>query len=179
MSETPDGIVIARIARAFGIKGEVTAEILTEFPERFEDVEIVLLRRRGFEREAELESHRFHKGRVLLKFVGVDSMSDAELLAGCDVVIPEDELYELPEGEDFFYEFQLIGCEVETDSGDAVGVVEALMETGAGYLLRIRKTNGREALVPFVDEICVEVDTDARRIVIDPPEGLLTLDEPN
>jgi len=112
MAETGGNIVVARVARAFGIRGEVSAEILTDFPERFENLSSVTLRRTGFERTAELERHRFHKGRVLLKFRGIDTMSDAEPLAGCTVEIPESELYELPEDEDVYYDFDLVGCVV-------------------------------------------------------------------
>src|SRR5688572_10104209 len=107
-----EGIVIARLARAWGIRGEIAADLLTDFPERFDDVSEVTLRRGAERRTAEVESHRFHKGRVLLKFVGVDTMSDAELLRGFDVLVGEDELHELP--EDFFYDFDLVGCEVVT-----------------------------------------------------------------
>lgn len=175
MTESKQGIVIARIARMWGNKGEVTADILTDFPERFEDVTEVILRRGAVERPAELEDHRFHKGRVLLKFAGVDTMSDAEKLAGFDVVISEDELYELPEGEDLFWEFDLVDCVVETVDGERIGVVESIMRTAAGELLSVRRDDGREALVPFVDEICSEVDVEQKRIVVDLPEGLLEL----
>src|SRR4051812_25352013 len=97
--------------------------MLTDFPERFDDVGAVTLRKGVSERPAELEGHRFHKGRVLLKFVGVDTMSDAEPLAGYEVVVPEEELYELPEGEDLYYDFQLVGCAVETRGGERIGEV--------------------------------------------------------
>lgn len=175
MSESKEGIVIARIARAFGIRGEVTADILTDFPERFDDVSGVTLRRGAVERAAELESHRFHKGRVLLKFAGVETMSDAEPLAGFEVVVPEEELFELPEGQDLYYDFDLVGCAVETSGGEPVGVVERVVRTGAGELLSVRRPDGREALIPFVEQFCVDVETEAKRIVVELPEGLLDL----
>lgn len=170
-----EGIVIARIARPWGNRGEVTADVLTDFPERFDAVERVTLRRGALEREGELEGYRFHKGRVLLKFRGADSISDAEPLAGFDVVVREDELHALPEGEDIYYDFQLVGCGVETPEGEPVGEVKSVMRTGGGVILALRQPNGREALVPFVDDICVEVDVEARRIVAALPEGLLDL----
>lgn len=175
MTEPNEGIVIARLARAWGIKGEVIANILTDFPERFDDVTTVTLRRGAAERPAELEGYRFHKERVLLKFAGVDTMSDAEQLAGFDVVVPEGELYELPEGEDVYYDFDLVGCHVETMAAEPVGDVERVMRTAAHDLLVVRRPDGREALIPFVDEICPTVDLEAKRIVVDPPEGLLDL----
>jgi 16S rRNA processing protein RimM len=170
-----EGIRIAHIVRYWGNKGEVTADLLTDFPERFGDVAAVTLRRGGDERAADLDGYRFHKGRVLLKFAGVDSISDAERLAGYDVLVPEEQLYELPEGEDVYYTFQLGGCAVETTSGEPVGTVSGVLNTVGGDLLSVKRPGRDEALIPFVDEICVDVDLDARRILIDPPEGLLDL----
>jgi len=156
LNSQQDGIVIARTVKAFGIRGEVAAEILTDFPERFADVESVTLRRGGERREVTLEGHRFHKGRVLLKFAGVDTMSDAELFAGFDVVVADDELYELPEGEDLYYDFDLVGCSVETAGGEVVGKVGGVVRTGAGALLSVRRPGGREALVQIGRASCRE-----------------------
>jgi 16S rRNA processing protein RimM len=173
MGETREGIRIARIMRAHGIRGEVAADLLTDFPERFDDVSEVTLRRGAEERSAEIEAHRFHKGRVLLKLAGVESMSEAEQLRGFEVVVPEEELYALP--EDYYYDFDLVGCSVVTVAGEPVGTVESVLRTGASELLTVRRPDGQEALIPFVEEICPEVDVEARRIVVDPPEGLFDL----
>lgn len=175
MAEKDGGIAIARITRAFGIRGEVTAEILTDFPERFDDVTSVSLRRPGHERTAELERHRFHKGRVLLKFAGIDTMNDAETLVGLTVEVPADELHQLPDDGDQYYDFDLIGCAVTSVDGESIGIVESVVRGGAGELLSVRRSSGKEVLVPFVDGICVDVDTSAKRITVDLPVGLLDL----
>jgi 16S rRNA processing protein RimM len=175
MEETSEGVIIARITRAWGIRGEAIADVLTDFPERFRAVGDVTLRRGGAERRARLQGHRFHKGRVLLKFEGVETMNDAEGLVGFDVVVPDVERVELPEGEDLFFESDLVGCEVVTRDGERVGAIEGFLKTGGGVLLSVRRDGGREALVPFVDEICVDVDLGARRVVVELPEGLLDL----
>lgn len=175
MVEGRDSIVIARIARAFGIRGEVAADILTDFPERFDDVTTVSLHRPGVDRIAELERFRFHKGRVLLKFAGIDTMSDAEPLAGCTVEVPASELHELPEDGDRFYDFDLVGCAVASVDGEDIGTVDSVVRGGAGDLLSVRRASGKEVLVPFVDGICVDVDTQAKRITVDLPVGLLDL----
>jgi 16S rRNA processing protein RimM len=170
-----EGIRIAHIVRYWGNKGEVTADILTDFPDRFDDVAAVTLRRGVDERGADLDAYRFHKGRVLLKFAGVDSISDAERLAGYDVMVPEDELHELPEDEDVYYAFQLADCMVETTEGEQIGTVSGVLSTGGGDLLSVKRPGRDEALIPFVDEICVDVDLANKRIVVDPPVGLLDL----
>src|SRR5829696_7209745 len=103
MAETSEGVIIARITRAWGIRGEAIADVLSDFPDRFRDVDAVTLRRGSVERAARLRGHRFHKGRVLLKFEGVDTMNDAEGLVGFDVVVPDSERVELPEGKDIYF----------------------------------------------------------------------------
>lgn len=177
-----DDVVIARIIKARGIRGEVACHIDTDFPERFETLEqVTVALPNGSRLTLALEEHRFHKDRVLLKFKGTDTMTDAEKLVGGLLVIPESDAWELEEDE--FYEYELVGLEVVTESGVVVGRVTRLMRTGASDLLVVepisRETAGkgdkRELLIPFVDEICTEVDLEANRVTINPPEGLLDL----
>ena len=120
-----------------------------------------------------VEDHWFHKGRVILKFAGYDTMTAAEGLVGGRLVISEADALELEEDE--FYQYELIGATVVTVEGRVIGQVVRLLETGSAVLLVIEGEDKREVLIPFVDEICTEVDVDARRITINPPEGLLEL----
>jgi 16S rRNA processing protein RimM len=171
---TENGIVIARIVKARGIKGEVSCDVETDFPERFNSLRSVTLKQRdGTSFQAEIEAAWFHKNRVVLKIAGYDSMTAAETLAGCLVVIPESEA--APLGQDEFHEFDIIGSAVATVLGESVGVVTRLMHAGGTELLVVEGADKREYLIPFVEEICIEVDSEARRIKIDPPEGLLDL----
>lgn len=167
-------MVIARIAKARGIKGEVACNIETDFPERFGELEEVTVWMPSGERlRLKVEDHWFHKGRVIFKFEGCDTMSAAEQLVGGRLVIPESEALELDEDE--FYEYQLIGLEAVTGSGESIGRVVKLLRTGGTDVLVIEGVGGKEILVPFADRICGEVDFEANRIVIEPPQGLLEL----
>ena len=173
-SRDADDIVIARVARARGIRGEVACDLETDFPERFESLERATLwmaddRRLSFA----VEDAWFHKGRVILKFEGVDTMTDAERLVGGRLVISEADLLMLEEDE--FYEHHLIGSEVVAAGRGQLGVVRRLLRTGGADLLVVEAGDGRELLIPFVDDICTEVDVEARRITVNPPEGLLEL----
>ena len=171
--EVEDLICIARIARPQGIRGEVIADLLTDFPERFADLETVrVIKSNGDPILLRLEKHRLHKGRVLLKFSGYDDMNGAEALRDARVMITHDQLIELP--EDSFYEFDLVDCNVLTISGQSVGCVVGVQHFGAAPLLVVRDDD-REHLIPLVTSICPEVDIAHKRIVIDPPEGLLEL----
>lgn len=171
--EADDWITIARIARPQGIRGEVIADLLTDFPERFADLEVAQVKKaNGDLVNLRLESHRPHKGRILLKFAGYDTMNAAEDLRGARVIIAHDQLVKLPEGS--YYEFDLVGCDVVTASGEPVGRVTGVRHFGAAPLLAVG--NGeREHLIPLVSSICLEVDIANKRVVIDPPEGLLEL----
>ncbi len=177
MIEPEQLVTIARIVRPQGIKGEVIAELETDFPERFADLDkVYLCSEKGSVTEVSLEDFWFHKGRVVLKFEGYDTRNTAETLRNYKVKIDEAELVELP--EDTYYEFDLIGCRVvRVEAGREVfiGTVEALMPTGSVPNLIVLGESGREYLIPFANSICPEVDTSSKRIVITPPEGLLAL----
>jgi 16S rRNA processing protein RimM len=110
---------------------------------------------------------------VILKFEGYDSMTAAERLAGSLLVVPESQEEPLPEGR--FYEYNIVGAEAFTAGGRRLGPVTRLMHTGGTDLLVVEDEAGREYLIPFADDICTEIDIDAKRIVVDPPEGLLDL----
>ncbi len=169
-----EDVVIARIVKARGIRGEVACNIETDFPERFQSLDRVTIRMPDERRLAlALEDHWFHKDRVILKFEGYDTMTAAEELVGGRLVISEADGLELEEDE--FYEYQVVGADVVAITGEKIGIVTRLMRTGGTDLLVIEGEGRREILVPFVDDICTEVDVDAKRITINPPEGLLEL----
>ena len=164
-----------------GRRGEVAAELHTSFPERFaERTSLSGLAADGRRRELQLEEHWFHKGMVILKFAGVESISDAEQLAGMELQIPADERAELPDGE--AYVSDLTGCEV-FDHGTLIGTV-ADVQFGAGEapLLVVRKNNGergpQEFLVPYASEFLKSSDVAAKRMEVELPEGLLELQAP-
>lgn len=166
-------ISIARIARPQGIRGEVIADILTDFPDRFAALdEITLLRDGKVFGSLKLEQHRFHKSRVLLKFAGYDDPDKADELRGASLVIHRDELVELEEDEYFL--FDLEGCEVVTVDGQSIGTVAKVEDFGAAPLLIVRN-QGHEFMIPLTREICPEVDTENKKIVVNPPVGLLDL----
>ena len=166
-------ISIARIARPQGIRGEVSADILTNFPDRFAALDEVSLRRGDqLIGPLKLEQYRFHKGRVLLKFAGYDDADRAEELRGASVVIDHEALVELDEDE--YFVFDLEGCAVVTTDGQPLGVVAKVEDFGAAPLLVV-KDQSREFLIPLTRDICPDVDTEKKKIVVNPPEGLLDL----
>jgi len=168
-------VAVARVVKVRGLKGEVVAELLTDFPERFEGLEelVAVAPPTGGRRWLALESHWFQGDRVVLKFEGFDTPEAARELVGLELAVPESEAVELEDGE--FYDWQLEGCRAETLEGVTLGTVREVMRTGGEVpVLVIRDDETRrEHLVPFAESICVEVDTDAGLIRVDAPEGLL------
>lgn len=166
-------VAVARVAKARGIRGEVAAVILTDFPERFDRLEELIAVLPGGERwRLALEGQWLHGDRVILKFKGFDTPEEAAALAGCELAVPESDAVELEEGA--FYDWQLEGCLVETVESRRLGNVSEVLHTGGeAPVLVIRDESGKENLVPLAESICVEIDIERKLIRVDAPEGLL------
>jgi 16S rRNA processing protein RimM len=168
-----DMALVGRIARAHGLRGQVIVNLETDFPEeRFQPGAELFVERGGRVEPLTITTVRFHRERPVIGLHGVESMTQAETLAGLELRVPLDALAALPDG--VFYRHDLIGCRVETTSGGDVGVVTDVEGSMAGSRLVIEGTAG-EVLIPLAAEICREIDPGGKRIVIDPPEGLIAL----
>ena len=165
---------IALLIRPQGRQGELLAKILTDFPERFAERTHLHLRRQGApepSRAITLERHWLHKGRIVLKFAGVDSMNDAELLRGFEVVIPRKQ--RAPLDEDAAYIEDLIDCQlIDRASGPVGAIVDVDRESTLGALLVVESPAG-EVLVPFVKAYEPVLDLPAKTITMTLPAGLV------
>ncbi len=167
-------IIVARAVRTRGLKGELVAELLTDFPERFESVTTLMgVSPDGRRKQLQLENYWFQNDRIILKFKDYDTVETANSLVGFKVGVPESEQVQLASGE--FYEWQLAGCTVENTHGEIVGKVREVMRTGGVELLVVDDGGQREHLIPMAADIVVKVDIPGKKILIDPPEGLLEL----
>jgi 16S rRNA processing protein RimM len=174
LKEADDLIVVARVARTRGLRGEVVADLLTDFPGRFATLEdVIAVAPDGSRRSLRIEEHWFQAKRIILKFAGYDSIDEARELAGFQIAVPASERVEL--AQDQFYEWELAGCEVVTIDGKTVGVVREVMRTGGVEILVVAGEAEVEFLIPMAEEICVEIDVSRKLVRIDPPEGLLEL----
>jgi 16S rRNA processing protein RimM len=175
--------ILARLVRPQGRHGEILADLLTDFPERFAERRRLFLvvseTSRTPPREVTLERHWLHKGRVVLKFVGVDSISDASPFARWRVAIPREE--RAPLADDAVYVADLIGCHLIDEAGGAVDLGPVLdVERGAGDALDILVLNSGEdeLLIPFAKAYLVSLDLDARVVRMRLPAGLTTINAP-
>lgn len=164
-------VVIARITKPRGLKGEVVADLLTDFPARFEGLENVTgVLADGSRTELKIEEHWFQKDRIILKFSEHDTIESVEELRDAEICVGESEAVELEPDE--YFDWQLIACEVVTIEGETVGSVTSVMRTGGTEVLEVKGAD-KDFMIPFAGSICTEIDLEKKRIVIDPPEGLL------
>ena len=173
-------ITIARVAKTQGRHGEVAAELHTDFPEKFaERKKLFALSADGERRELQLEEFWPHKSYVVLKFAGVDSITDAETLVGCEIQVPLEQRAELEAGA---YVSDLVGCEV-FDRERPVGAVKDV-QFGAGQAPLLVVAQGgvsqahQEILIPFAQEFIAEIDLEGKRVEMKLPAGMLELDAP-
>jgi 16S rRNA processing protein RimM len=165
--------VVGRIARAHGNRGQVIVDPVTDFPEeRFKIGSVLHVRRKDAIEPLTVEDVRFHRGRPILGLAGIETMDAAEALAGAELRIRADALQALPHGS--FYHHDLVGCAVETAGGETIGRVVAVEGDAGGSRLVVQGRHG-EILIPFAENICAAVDVAGKKIVVQPPEGLLDL----
>jgi 16S rRNA processing protein RimM len=163
---------IARIVKRRGVRGEVVAELLTDFPERFSSLYEVRIFNGEKEYWEGIEKHWFHKNRVILKFCGRDRPEEVEELIGGDVQVSEDQRVLLP--QDSYYHSDLIGCKVQ-ENEEVLGGVTGILETGAaGCNLVVSGADGGEFMVPLVRKFVLKVDLEKKVIQVDLPSGLVT-----
>ncbi len=176
--QLPAWLRVARIVKPQGHRGEVLADLLTDFPDRFKTQPAVWLRRAEEDaplRVVTVEHFRMHKDRIVLRLAGCASMNDAEALRGLELVVPWEE--RMPRPEDEIYVAELAGCVLmDARSGAAAGtVVDIDRESTEEVLLVIETGDGRELLVPFVRAYAPRWEPESRTLRMELPEGLLDL----
>ncbi|HVL80144.1 MAG TPA: ribosome maturation factor RimM [Actinomycetota bacterium] len=161
-------IVVGRIKRPVGLKGEVEVHVESDEPTRFQPGSRLL---GGPDRRPlRISRSRVHGERRIVAFEDVGDRTAAEALGGMELFVPTSEVRELPEGE--FWDFELVGCEVVSPEGERLGEVVAVMHPPGSDMLVI-EADGREHLVPLVRALVPHVDRGARRLTVDPIPGLL------
>jgi 16S rRNA processing protein RimM len=170
-----DLALVGRVARPHGIRGQVVIDVETDFPRRrFQPGAELFVTRRGGIEALTVNTVRFQLERPVLGFAGIDTMDAAKELAGLELRVRVETLEPLPSGS--YYRHDLVGCAVVTSGGATIGVVREVEGARDGSRLVV-DTSAGEILVPLAAEICTGIDVAAKRVVIDPPEGLLELND--
>ena len=163
---SPAPVLVGVVHRPFGQGGEIRVEVLSDYPERFAPGAAITIAGRGLV----IARSRHMKGMRVLKFEGVDTREAAAALANQEIHVAAADLQPLPEG--VYYHYDLVGMAVATVDGTELGEVTEIVTTGANDVLVIEGERG-EVLMPLIADVVKGVDTGARRIVIEPPLGLL------
>jgi 16S rRNA processing protein RimM len=173
VADWDDFVLVGRVARMHGRRGEVIVNPETDFPEdRFAPGATVWILRGGTAVPIAVRSAWTQQGRPVIALEGVETMDDAEALHGAELRVPPEALRPLPAGS--YYEHDLVGCTLTTEDGRSLGVVRAVEQTGGPARLVVG--HGRDEFqMPLVDTFCVKIDVAGRRIVVRPPEGLIGL----
>jgi 16S rRNA processing protein RimM len=165
--------VVGQIARPHGLRGQVIVNLETDFPEeRFHPGAELFVHRRDAIERLTLTTVRFQQGRPIVGVDRIETVDDARPLAGLELRVPAEHLVRLPAG--IFYRHDLVGCRVETTGGRPIGTVtevEGTIEVGR----LVVGSGDEEILIPLASAICIAIDAVGKRIVIEPPEGLLEL----
>ncbi|GGU05336.1 MULTISPECIES: ribosome maturation factor RimM [Streptomyces] len=165
-------LVVARIGRAHGIKGEVTVEVRTDEPELRLAPGAVLTTDPASIGPLTIETGRVHSGRLLLRFEGVRDRNAAEALRNT-LLIADVDPDETPEEDDEYYDHQLMDLDVVLTDGTEVGRITEISHLPSQDLFIVERPDGTELMIPFVEEIVTDIDLEQQRVVIDPPPGLI------
>ena len=166
--EKPRYLIIGRVLKPWGVRGELKIEILTEFPERFASLRQVFI---GDDAKLyPVEHARLHGKSVLLKFKGIDLPEDAEMLRDQLVQVALEDAVKLPEGK--LYLYQLIGLRVLTTGGDVLGEITDVLDTGANDVYVVQDGT-HEILIPAIEDVVKRIDLERREVIIKMMEGLV------
>lgn len=166
----PEFITIGKIIAPWGTKGKLKIKVVTEFPQRFTPGSKVYIDQQPMT----ISSTEWHKGVAIIKLDTIDNIKDVQRLQGQPMEIHHSQVYPLPEGQ--YYHFQLIGLEVWTSQGELLGTVTEILtaESNDNYVVRGAKG---ELLIPAIEDVVKSIDVSQGRLVIEPIEGLLGLNQ--
>ncbi len=169
-SSEPEFITIGEIIAPWGIKGKLKVKVVTDFPQRFTPSSKIYINRQPMT----INSTEWHKGKAIIKLNTIDSIEDAQRLQGQPIEIHHSQVYPLPEGQ--YYHFQLIGLEVWTTQGELLGTITEILTTASNDNYVVHGAKG-EILLPAIEDVIKSIDLDKGCVVIEPIEGLLSLNQ--
>lgn len=165
---------VGKIVNTHGVKGEVRVISRTDFPEERYKVgnTLYIWQEKGTEPLAvKVTSHRQHKSFDLLTFEGYSNVNEVEQLKGSLLKVPEEQLGELAEGEYYYHE--IIGCTVVTEDGETIGTIKEILSPGANDVWVIKQPKGQDILIPYIEDVVLQVNIDEKLVTIQVMEGLL------
>lgn len=161
---------LGQIVNVRGLKGEVKVNSFTEDSTKFERIPKVLIKQKNTEKEYEIEKVSYSKNQVIIKFKGIDTIDDAEKLRNSYILVDRDNLDALPEG--VYYLADLIGLDVYTEENEYLGKVDDIFSTGSNDVYVVKSDDGKEKLLPGIDEVIKKIEMDSKKIIVNLIKGL-------
>lgn len=165
-----DRLEVGKIVNTHGLKGEVKIVTWTDYPEVFEDLEYVFAKKKNEEIKLNLKQIKYQKNNIIAKFSEINSIEEAETFKNCVLTAERDMLGELPEG--VYYIADLVGCEVFSDSGEGLGKISDVFNTGANDIYAVSAPQRKDLLIPVTDETVISVDIENKKVIVHLIEGL-------
>ena len=162
---------IGQIVNTFGIKGMVKVNPFTDDISQFEEMETILVDKKGSIKEIQIEEVKYSKNQVLLKLKGIDTVEEAEKYRNCYIKLPREKARKLPKNTYFIAD--LIGLEVYTEEGNLLGKVDDIYNTGASDIYVIKDELGKQILLPAIKDVIKQIDLEQEKIVVHLLEGLV------
>ncbi|MBD5097787.1 MAG: 16S rRNA processing protein RimM [Lachnospiraceae bacterium] len=162
---------IGVITKPHGLKGEVKVFPTTDDARRFKKLKKCIIRTKKGDIEAEKKSCKFFKNLVILSFVGYDDINEVEAFRNCDIYVSRKDAVPLEEGE--YYISDVIGSDVYEDNGSHLGTVNDVLQTGANDVFIVAMENGKELLVPVINDCVIEIDTENKKVIVKLMKGML------
>lgn len=162
---------IGQIVNTFGIKGFVKIYPYVDDIQRFDDLKKVYIKTKKQETELEIEEVKYQKNMVLAKFKGIETVEQAELLRNAYVEIDRKDAIPLEEGQYFIAD--LLGLEVFLDTGEKLGILDDIFNTGSNDIYVVKNELGKQFLLPYIDDVIKNIDIENKRITVHLIEGLI------
>ncbi len=162
---------IGVITKPHGLKGEVKVFPTTDDAKRFKKLKKCIIRTKKGDIEAEKKSCKFFKNLVILSFVGYDDINEVEVFRNCDIYVSREDAVPLEEGE--YYISDVIGSDVYEDNGSHLGTVNDVLQTGANDVFTVAMENGRELLIPVINDCVIDIDTEGKKVIVKLMKGML------
>ena len=162
---------IGQIVNTFGIKGMVKVKPFTDDIKRFDYLENIYIEKNNTQKEYEIEEVKYHKDMVLIKFKGVDTVEQAELLRNAYLTISRDSVEKLEEGR--YYIVDMLGLEVYTDEQVLLGTLDDIFNTGSNDIYVVKDKQGKQILLPAIQDVIEQIDMENRKMIVHLLPGLV------
>ena len=165
-----DLLEVGKIVNTHGLRGEVKVVPWTDYPEVFEDIEYVYVIRKNERQKLNIKGIKYQKNNLILKLDTINDIDEAQQYKNQVLYAERDMLGELPDG--VYYIADLIGLEVVTDTGESVGVIADVFNTGSNDIYDVKREGKKNLLLPVIDEVVLDIDIDAKKVTVHMMEGL-------